>query len=300
MRWAFATFVALLLVLTVYMSFRKKSPIPQTIWTYWHDSGKIPAVVQKCIDTWQANNPNYRIVVLDNTKVKKMFGSSLKEMLPHVDLEKLNSEGNHQRAADYARVLALCRFGGIWMDSSIICTSSLEWVQKAHTRTGAELVGFYAPHTTNKSFPILENWFFSCPPNSAFVQDWLDEIRFMSSFRSESDYVEHVKRLGTIDMQDLEKSLPYLVMHLCATVVQQKNPWKYNLHITDSMKGPFRYLEARGWKLPDSFEALCSDASLQTPIVKMRGTERIYLENHPVGCPSQNRHIRYVINSSPS
>lgn len=298
MRWLFVLSIALVLVLAVYMSYytRRKSAIPKLIWTYWHDAAKIPKIVQKCIDTWQANNPEYKLVILDSGKVKRMFGE-LRMMFPNMSAQDLNREQSHARTSDYARVLVLSQYGGTWMDSSIICTRSLDWAHKIQRKTQAELIGFYAPHTTNKRFPILENWFFSCVPNSTFMQDWLAEIRFMSSFKKEQEYVGYIKGMKGIDMQDLDGSLPYLVMHLCATVVQQRSPWKYRLHLTEGTKGPFKYLEDNGWELPRSFEELCKRRELQTPIIKMRGTERKFLEANGVRCESENPHVRYVLSS---
>jgi hypothetical protein len=301
MRWLLFLVLALLLVLCVYIAYQpfKKNAIPRTIWTYWHDARDIPNIVQKCIDTWQINNPQYKIIVLDIDKIKNLFRKAeLKTIFPNIDLDDLNKQKNHARVADYARVMVLYKFGGTWMDSSIICTQSLDWVQKIHKQTQSELIGFYSPHTRNKKFPILENWFFSCIPKSTFVHDWIAEIRFMSSFQKEEDYVTHIKSINAIDIQGLDEMLPYLVMHLCATVVQQKNPSKYKLYLTDARLGPFKYLEENRWELPKSFEALCTNKSLQAPLIKMRGTERNFLLENKLLCNSENKHIKYVVNNS--
>lgn len=298
MKALFAVCLVIVCIVVIYLSYvvSKKNSIPNVIWTYWHDPQKLPTIIQRCIDTWQINNPSYRVIILDNATIKKMFGLDLPTMFPNVEKQPLNDEQKRARYSDFARVLAMSSFGGFWMDSSIICTESLDWVHKVQKKTGAELVGFYSPHTTNKNIPIMENWFFAAIPHSPFLNDWLAEIKYMASFDLESQYVDHIKQMKSFDLQGLEEALPYLVMHLCAAVVLQRNQWKYKLELMDSKLGPFKYLDSAKWELPRSLENLCKEKELQTPLVKMRGVERKYLDENHVACDTHNPHIKYVIN----
>lgn len=289
MRWFFMLLIAVLFALAVYMSYymKRKSAIPCTIWTYWHDTKEMPKILQKCIDTWQANNPEYKINILDNDRIKKMFSAiDIRMMFPNITMQ-------HARITEYARVLVLLRFGGIWLDPSMICTQSLDWVHKIHKGTRSEIVGFYSSKNSNKKFPLIENWFLSCMPNSPFLQDWLSEIRFMSSFDNKEQYIRYIKQQN-IYTHGLQKEQ---IVQLCASVVHQKNPWKYKVHLTDSLLGPLRYLEENSWDLQRSFDALCKDKSLQEPILRMVEREWKYIEANPVKCESENPHIRYILNS---
>jgi hypothetical protein len=275
--------VVYLVLFTIIYNF---SGIPKVIWTYWHDDD-LPNTVRNCIRTWQETNPDYTIIILNNDRLHELTGN---------DLSKLNITNTMRaRYADFARLFIMAKYGGVWMDSSIICTQPLS---KVLPRSFYDMVGYYAPHTTNKKFPIPENWFFAAPPNSRFIHDWLMEALFMTNFKSEQAYIDYVKSELKVDIQELESALPYLAMHLCATVIQQKNVGSYRLHLLDGRKGPFLYLDANNWELPRAFEKLCEDSQLQTPLIKMRGLEREYLENNRVSCHTDNKYIKYVLHDS--
>ena len=256
------------------------TPIPKLIWTYWHDENDIPPIVDKCIETWRRHNPDYRITILNDRMVSELCGG--------FQISDLNLPPKfHQRHSDFARILIVKTYGGVWMDSSIICTQSLQWIQDAYAKKAYDLLGYFAPSnlTTSKEFPILENWFFAAPMGSLFIQDWWNEALFMNSFGSETDYVKYIKDQNRYDLQQLESQLPYLVMHLCAMVVQQRDSHRYNLILMDSETGPYEYLVKNGWEHDKSFAELCSDPVLnESPILKLRGNERWFLEQNDVPC----------------
>ena len=273
-------FILLILLILLLLLMQKKEGkkkgakrrIPKKIWTYWHNDN-LPPVVKACIDSWKVFNPEYEITILNNKKVKELCD---------FDLEKLSIPHEFRaRYADYARLIVLYKYGGVWMDSTIICTQSLDWTETMQKNTGAEFIGYYAPQTSNKKYPIPENWFFAAIPNSQFINDWFEEALLMNSFSSEEDYVKSVVKM--YDIQNLTDLLPYLVMHLCATVVFQKNHGKYNVHLIDTMDpehGAFRYLFSNNWELPRSIEQMCVNKDLQTSLIKLRGTERRFIEEN--------------------
>jgi len=267
--------------------------IPNVIWTYWHDPLNIPPLVQRCIKTWQLTNPTYTINILNDAKIKELFGSDIVTMFPNVVKSNIVA-----RQADLARALVMAKYGGFWIDASTICTESLNWVHRIRQQSGAEMIAFYAPHTTDPLMPIIENWFFAAVRGSAFVNDWLAELKRMESFDSEAAYIAHVKKNKEVDMQHLEHSLPYLVMHLCAAVVLQRDPNKYNLHLFNGLKGPLMYMDKARWKQPEGFKELCEKKENQTPIIKMRSTEREYLEKNGFSCNTNNPYVKMVINTA--
>jgi hypothetical protein len=260
--------------------------IPRIIWTYWHEPQNIPPLISKCMDTWREMNPDYEIVVLDVDKVKQLCGVDLGSM-PHIDLSV------HARVADYCRLVVVAKFGGFWIDASMLCLEPLEWISQLQQSTGAEMVGFYAPHTTNKDYPIPESWFFAAPPRSPFVTAWKNEALAMATeFVDDKAYMAHIIDETDTDIQGLKESLPYLAIHLWATVVMQRRASKYNVHLMDAMSGPFKYLHENGWKQGPALEALCEKKELQTGLIKLRGAERNYIEQHQgeIRCDKNKAH----------
>jgi hypothetical protein len=255
--------------------------IPNRIWTYWHDLNNIPPVIVKCMDSWKKTNPGYEITVLNIEKVFKLCGVDLSE-------EKTVVHASHARISDYCRLIALAKYGGFWIDASMLCLEPLEWVHQEQQAHGAEMVGFFAPHTRLEDYPIPESWFIAATAASPFINDWLHEAMTMATYTNDTAYVKHIKENTNTDLQGLEVALPYLAIHLWATVVMQRRSKDnlYKVHLMsamDGVQGPFRYLNANEWKPHESLEALCANKSLQTKLIKMRGAERGYLETHGKG-----------------
>jgi hypothetical protein len=256
--------------------------IPHLIWTYWHDTNNIPPIIGKCMESWKRTNPEYKITVLNIDKVYELCG---------VDLRKDDAivQGTHARISDYCRLIVLAKFGGFWIDASMLCLEPLEWVHEVQQAHGAEMVGFFAPHTRLDDYPIPESWFIAAPAASQFINDWmLEGLTMARAFTNDVAYVKHIKENTKTDLQGLEIQLPYLVIHLWATVVLQRRS-KNNLYMVhlmsamDGIQGPFKYLNTNQWKSLESLEALCANKSLQTKLIKMRGAERGYLETHGKG-----------------
>ena len=250
-----------------------KKTIPKKIWTYWNNLSNISPIAMRCIDTWKIENQDYEIVVLDNNLINELCG---------ININDLNiKEDFYARHSDIARLLIIAKYGGIWLDSTIICTKSLNWVRDLQKQNNVEFIGYIAPHTTNSEYPIIENWFLAAVPNSNFIANWLSETLYMTTFNDEMDYVNYIKNNLNIDFQNLNESLPYLVVHLCGAVVLQREDKKYKMLLLDAMddNGPFRYLNLNSWETEKSLNALCEEKSLQTPLIKLRGTERNYIED---------------------
>jgi mannosyltransferase OCH1-like enzyme len=85
--------------------------IPKKIHYCWFGSAKIPADLQKCMQTWQDNLPDYEIICWDE---KKFNPDSVKFTREAYQAEQWAF------VADYARLLALYTIGGIYLDTDII------------------------------------------------------------------------------------------------------------------------------------------------------------------------------------
>jgi hypothetical protein len=263
--------------------------IPKQIWTYWNDINNIPNIVLKCIDTWKFENKGYQITILDNYKIKKLCG---------IDIEKLNIKDKfYARHADIARLIIMQKYGGIWIDATIICTESLKWVHDLQKNTNVEFIGYTAPHSTSDKYPIIENWFFAAIPNSQFISQWLLESIYMTTFNNEEDYINHIKNNTNTNIQKLNDDLPYLVIHLCAAVIYQRKAKPYNIYLMNGTTGPFKYLNNNDWNTLKSLDALCFDKNLHTPLIKLRGEERRYIEDnlYKLKCNNINKNIMHVL-----
>lgn len=287
--FVFAALVAVLIIslLLKHSNARREREIPKRIWTYWHSVNDIPPFVAKCISSWKQMNPGYEITILDVDRLKELCGVDLRAY-KSIDLNA------HPRVADYCRLIAVAMYGGFWIDASMLCLEPLEWVREAQRSNGAELVGYAAPHTTNPEYPIPESWFFAAPANSPFVNAWMGEgLTMAAKYPTDVDYVAHIEETTTTDLQDLKKDLPYLAIHLWATVVMQrrrKDGRKYAIHLLDASQGPFKYLHDNGWDQDRAIKALCEDEDMQTGLIKFRGKERKFIEGNQTTCSGGSVH----------
>jgi hypothetical protein len=73
--------------------------------------------------------------------------------------------------ADFGRLDALAKTGGVWMDASCI-VFDMQWLCNAvNLPNETEIVGFGAPWDQK----VLENWTLAAPHPSSFVTTWRDE-----------------------------------------------------------------------------------------------------------------------------
>ena len=92
--------------------------IPRSIFTFW-DSDTLPPLVKGAIRLMRQQNVGWSVNVL-STKNLKEYG------LGHV-LKLCGAQGLTQaHLADLIRLETLSRFGGVWLDASIITTKPLE------------------------------------------------------------------------------------------------------------------------------------------------------------------------------
>lgn len=248
----------------------KKKSIPPIIWSYW-GSTDIPEVVQLSVATWKKHNPYVSVRLLN----KETYGKYLDK-----DIYKLRHSESETRASDFLRFALLAKYGGIWMDSTIVLHESLDWVFKLQH----EYVGYFISNfTTNKQYPIIENWFMACTTDSGFMKDWSNEVASINNYESVNHYIQHVSDLS-VDLQNL-MAPDYLMCHAAAQVVlQAKSGYsgQYDLHLISATDpgGPFYYLQAENWNSLEAISKICRVESYRTPVLKLRGTERQVLDQN--------------------
>ena len=252
--------------------FDENNSFPKTIWTYWK-SKDLPPIIVKCIESWSKYNPSYKIHVVSDQNIQSF--------LPGFDVNALKHNDAPARESDFVRIHLLSKFGGFWLDSSIICTKSLDWIQKRSH--GKEFFGFYIPNfTTDERYPVIENWCFACIPNSTFVTNWRDEFMRINSFKLVDDYVRDVEVTHKIDLQNLPMK-NYLAMHVAVQKVLQTGQQKETLSLmntNDPDFGPYTYLNSNGWDTKIAIQELLK-GNYVTPLIKMRGDDRKVAETLP-------------------
>lgn len=250
-----------------------QSDIPKQIWTYWN-SDDIPIFVKDCIRTWQYHNPSWNITILTNSTLNIYLSTDILHY-KHAD--------SPARISDFIRLQILERYGGIWMDSTMLCSAPLDFILEQQLTTKASFVGYYiAGYTTDPTYPIIESWFLAAPPKSPFIRDWNKEFLRINTFDSVNAYITNL-RYQNINLQKIDAP-EYLAIHCaCQKVLQTHPPNYYNTHVTSAEQGPYKYKKENDWNSQRGLERLCQSPDLyMTPLVKFTGWERKLLMDDPI------------------
>ena len=220
--------------------------IPKVVWLYWHDLDHIPSIVSKCIDSMIYFNRDYIINILDDSRFKELTGIDINQAF-----SKTNNK-SYQKKSDFIRLNIIYRYGGIWLDASIICTKSLNWIhdiqksKKFPDKTYYETICFMAPDTENN--PVIDSWFIASVPRSLFIFDWMNEFNDSLQYTNDAQYCKEIISNYPVPT-NLKKYLPYLTIHLCNWVVRYNNPNLYKIYFLSSTEegAPFYYINKYKW-----------------------------------------------------
>jgi hypothetical protein len=267
--------VALVIILVFKRAsrFTSGAEIPKQIWTYW-DSDELPELVQKSVDSWKRHSPDWTVTVVTPR--------TLPQFLPKLDISNFRPNDFVQRKVDLIRLHLVSEYGGVWSDATVVVKESHNWITNAQSTGGYDFIGYYRESfTTNKDYPVIENWLFAAPPRSPVVTKWRDEYAKTGGYEKIEDYVKDVKNSG-VDVQKIGDP-GYLTPYVSLQSVLQKemtpDQIKNKIKVIKSDDGPFKHSEAGGWDPSKSMRWLCDQPSTEVPsVVKIYGNERKAVE----------------------
>jgi hypothetical protein len=250
------------------------SKIPNIIWTFW--DGELTDTVTKCVDSWRYYNPNYQIIIINRINYFQYTDDNI-DAIKH-------SADSMARYSDYIRLAILSKYGGFWIDASIICHHPFSWVHKIQNKLDVETIGYYIDISTKDEYkeysPVIESWFFACIPESNFVCDWKNEFFSTKNFDTIDDYIENIK-YQEVSFQNIFY-INYLAIHISAQKLLQKNIGKYNIYLFSACLGPFIYLCESNWDSHMGMSNLTRNNTCNEyykyPFIKLRGSERYLLD----------------------
>jgi len=132
------------------------------LWTYWHDGeGSAPFLVRQCLQSWRRMNPDWPLVVLDDSTFRERVDLGGLERRHDIALQALT---------DILRVKLLLQEGGVWVDATLYCQRSLdEWLPPY---IDDEFFAF----ASRKRDRLMTTWFLYGTGGSRILNAWADEI----------------------------------------------------------------------------------------------------------------------------
>lgn len=246
------------------------------IWSYWH-SDDLPFPVKLSLASWQYFHPDWTIHMVTESTLHKFLNPT---EFPPVASQSNTIDQNIQQS-DIIRLLLLEKYGGIWLDSSIILQSRIDsqWFPQNY-----DIGGFYIDNfTTDQNYKVFENWFISAPKNSPLLKLWKKEFFHALTFKKRDDYIQLLQNekipIGGIDGKE------YLMMHCCFLRIIKNNLSKFKIKqrkVSDKDHGPLYYLSSKNWEASQAIKSLTvpiTDSDITQPIIKLRGGERRELDS---------------------
>ena len=173
--------------------------IPKIIWAYW-DKQNLPEFIKICQKNWKKFARHYKIHLLHKQNIENW----------------INMPDNWQtlppyRQSDIIRLKLLEKYGGIWMDASIILlTNPDNFIE-------GDLTLFTTPGTKLDN-PVYENWFIASSKNNPIIKKWLKEV--LLALKNKELYIKNSSNENKI----LVDNVNYLICHLCLRNIYEKNP----------------------------------------------------------------------------
>jgi hypothetical protein len=244
------------------------------IWSYW-DTPECPIIVKLARHTWYKNNPNYLICILTN--------DTLKNYLAINTFPKKYNQCSIQRKTDVIRLALLEKYGGFWLDSTILLNESLDNIWDFNYDVGGYEAEFF---TTDEKHPVLESWFLCAPKNNSLITAWKNE--FYKAVDSD-DYNLYIKNMEkTVNLQNIDMKV-YLMIHCCfLKVINSEKKYKWKMLPAGKNNGPFSYLDKCNWNILSAVHYLLSSSDPVPPVIKLRMPERLLI----------NYYIYYSYNNS--
>lgn len=152
----------------------KGKDIPKIVWTCWLQGIEdAPYMVKHCIESQKKALPEYEHYVLTLDNYHQLVE------LPE-SIEKKFRKGRIPRAlfTDLLRLAVLKKYGGVWLDASILCTGlENEKLQDRWHKIEQSEFTIYRYFQRGKKEPVgLSNWFIAACPNDFVVSTVLDML----------------------------------------------------------------------------------------------------------------------------
>jgi mannosyltransferase OCH1-like enzyme len=135
--------------------------IPRIIWVYWEED-EFPEIVEGFISKLRRFDEGYVINVLSKNTLHKFLPS----FTCHPEVPIANK-------TDLIRLDLLHKYGGVWLDITILLQENLSWLHHPDLENRYDLIGFYRDvNTVDEKYPVIETWFLASSAGNRFIKNW--------------------------------------------------------------------------------------------------------------------------------
>lgn len=260
----------LLLILIVILN-NTAYKIPKIAYSYWDK--KTPSIIERIIEERRRTMPDWKIILLTDATINN-----------YIDMKSVPSgyeKLKPQHQADWIRLKLLEKYGGLWLDSSIIVNdgAAINEIYNEACESRVEVAAFSLDRPEPKEY--IENWFIMAPTNSKLIKLWLSEYEkaINMGFMEYRLAVEQQKIPISDGIYSKKHKSVYLTQHACLQVVlktQLGNGSRVGILLYPAANNMFKVQTTCNWKYKCIIDTISNDPQVnKLPFIKLRGGETI-------------------------
>jgi len=213
--------------------------LPKIIWIYW-DKDVLPKHIELIFN-------NNKTILGNEWTFNLIHESNLNTFIDISNIPKNYNLLQIQHKADYVRLKVLEKYGGIYMDASILINLKDKIYELYNdTINNKYEITLFTLYDKDESFiyhQYIENWFIIAPQKSKIIILWLEEYEKAINMGFE-EYKKYIKDELKIKLcGNIESSNCYLTQHTALQVVlQNRINWKPNIKLLRSEETMFKLL----------------------------------------------------------
>ncbi len=172
------------------------------IWFFWYQGlDNAPSLVKICHDSIVKNLSSKKTIIIDKDNFTNYVN------IPKYILEKFEAKKfSITHFSDILRIALLARYGGTWIDATVLCTGN----EKLNQFMNSQFFVFRSlPPGNSASCNFVSSWFISAKPSSKIIQQTYQLL------------LEYWKKEDSL--------LDYYLLHLFLCISIENNPeeWKF-------------------------------------------------------------------------
>uniref|UniRef100_A0A6C0BV10 Uncharacterized protein n=1 Tax=viral metagenome TaxID=1070528 RepID=A0A6C0BV10_9ZZZZ len=246
--------------------------IPKTIWIYWDNYNNLPNSIDNIIKYNKKTIKTWKIIYLSDENIN--------EYIPQDEFPKNINNIIVQAKSDWFRLYLLNKYGGLWLDASIIVNNEekLNELVKESFLNNSDLTSYYLNSriVNDQHFTHIETSFLLSPLNSYFVERWKKEFEYAIEIG-----FKNYKNLLLSQGYNLEKIFNggdddvYLMIHACAYKVGSEYIFNPNVLLYKAEDEIYYLQETCGWENKCISDKLNKDSSVKSiPLIKLVNKNR--------------------------
>jgi len=180
-----------------------------TIYCYWEDE-ELPSLIKKCLETWKKINKFNIIILNKNNYINYVNPEDYKDIDRNfVTITKFT---------DYLRFDLIYKYGGIWMDISMIVLKDFDWVEKLNFN-----IIFNNTINQKDGEICMESWFISSKKNNPLMKLIRDDIFSIKVREDQNKYIEDTFKDNIVIPNNICTNYHIIYLIMARNIQKNKN-----------------------------------------------------------------------------